>query len=917
MASAPVRNTEAVPPHADLIKIVFASGSDDLNPWLIDEIAGIYPDLPLFVVSEFPPHRGEWIPYHVHRTLRDNLAACRAAVHGRKIRLAAVMLQPNMPYRRMRLIALLMSPLGFLAYNEHLGSFMLRPRNVSTMARHALWRTKNFFRWQSRPGGHAYTWVWRATHPRAAKIPLLAAAARLAAWAAWSRIPLRAKTGTFIASGPHVEGVSVVIPSRNGKQLLQEMLPRLFQELGELVSEIVIVDNGSDDGTAEWLLANHPKIRVEQSPAPLSFAQAVNRGISIARYSRTCLLNNDMLVQPGFFAPLLEAFETVPKLFGATAQIFFPPGIRREETGKAVMRQVRRDDFPVRCDEPIPGENLSYVLYGSGGCTLFATEKLRALGGMSEIYKPAYVEDLDLGYRAWVQGWPTVFVASAQAEHRHRATTSRYYSSQQLATFIEINYLKFLAHSVASPRVFHRLWKQAIDRLQILGVAGDQSAAAALAGAWRIPGLSRPSAALVDEEQILALTSGDVAIFPGRRKSKAHSILVATPYLPYPLSHGGAVRMFNLVSRAASNYDQVLIAFTDELVTPPEELLAVCAEIILVRRKGTHFRKSANRPDVVEEFDALAFHAALKQAVEKWSPVVAQLEFTQMAQYAEDCTPTRTVLVEHDITYDLQQQLLNHKEDWELRRQLTQWKSFETASWTRVDRVVAMSEKDRFLVGENAISLPNGVDVNRFRPSDREPEPGTLLFIGSFGHLPNLLALDFFLHEVWPLLIDLKMKLHIIAGARHDSFLQHYNHPRLSGNIRQSGIELEGFVSDVRPAYERATLVIAPLIASAGTNIKILEAMAMGKAIVSTRAGINGLDLAPGEDVVIADSAGDFASAIRRLEKDPAQRGRLELHAVETARARYSWDEIAKLQNALYEELRPKQPTSQRPGRSG
>ncbi len=375
--------------------------------------------------------------------------------------------------------------------------------------------------------------------------------------------------------------------------------------------------------------------------------------------------------------------------------------------------------------------------------------------------------------------------------------------------------------------------------------------------------------------------------------------------------------MFNLICRAAANYDQVLIAFTDELSTPPEELLEVCAEIVLVRRKGTHFRKSARRPDIVEEFDAPAFHAALRQALDKWSPAAAQLEFTQMAQYAGDCGSTPTVLVEHDITYDLQQQLINHKEDWELRHQLTRWKSFETDAWKKVDRVVTMSEKDRLLVGAKALSLPNGVDVDRFRPSEREPEPGRLLFIGSFAHLPNLLALDFFLHEVWPLLIDLDLKLQIIAGARHESFLQHYNHPRLSQNIRQSGIELEGFVSDVRPAYQRASLVIAPLIASAGTNIKILEAMAMGKAIVSTRAGINGLVLAPGEDVVIADSAGDFASAIRHLEQNPSQRRKLEARAVETARAKYSWDEIAKLQDALYEELIRKQPTSRRTVQSG
>ena len=88
--------------------------------------------------------------------------------------------------------------------------------------------------------------------------------------------------------------------------------------------------------------------------------------------------------------------------------------------------------------------------------------------------------------------------------------------------------------------------------------------------------------------------------------------------------------------------------------------------------------------------------------------------------------------------------------------------------------------------------------------------------------------------------------LHIIAGARHEYYLDRY-HDRVRPDIEQSGIEIEDFVADVRPAYQRATVVVAPLVASAGTNIKIMEAMAMGKAIVSTPAGINGLDLSPSE----------------------------------------------------------------------
>jgi glycosyltransferase involved in cell wall biosynthesis len=117
------------------------------------------------------------------------------------------------------------------------------------------------------------------------------------------------------------------------------------------------------------------------------------------------------------------------------------------------------------------------------------------------------------------------------------------------------------------------------------------------------------------------------------------------------------------------------------------------------------------------------------------------------------------------------------------------------------------------------------------------------------------------------------------------------------------GVEIDGFVSDVRPAYERATLVIAPLVASAGTNIKIMEAMAMGKAIVSTEAGIHGLELEPGKEVVVANDAGEMAAAIHRLLDFPEERKALERQAAETAVRIYGWDRMAREQQRLYESL--------------
>jgi glycosyltransferase involved in cell wall biosynthesis len=435
---------------------------------------------------------------------------------------------------------------------------------------------------------------------------------------------------------------------------------------------------------------------------------------------------------------------------------------------------------------------------------------------------------------------------------------------------------------------------------------------AALAEAWQAPFWARASGAggrlPLNEDHILTIGSGAITVVPGRLPQNRRAVLIATPYLPFPLAHGGAVRMYNLMRRAAKDFDQVLVSFAGELQETPPELLDICCEVVLVKRPGTHLLPPSSRPDVVEEFDSPAFHAALRETVRKWKPSVAQLEFTQMAQYAVDCVPAKTILVEHDVTVDLYQQLLEQGDDWELRRQLERWIPFETAAWRVIDRVVTMSEKDRKLVLEGgvppkqAVCLPNGVDLERFRPSVRAPDPSRLLFIGSFAHLPNVLAVDFFLREVWPQLRTLGASLHIIAGARHQYFLDRYR-DRVRMDLEQSGIEVEDFVSDVRPAYERAAIVVAPLLASAGTNIKIMEAMAMGKAIVSTPAGVNGLDLNPGTDVLVTSTATQMGQAIRTLIENPAERQSIEHEARLTVERWFDWDVIARTQKQLFDEL--------------
>ena len=144
------------------------------------------------------------------------------------------------------------------------------------------------------------------SRPAADLMMLLAyAAARLAGWAR----PVRRDAGSVpLAANTASAGISVVIPSRNGKALLEAQLAGIAADLASVSGEIIVIDNGSSDGTAEWLRGKYPQIVIEVSPEPLSFAGAVNRGIRRARFSHVCLLNNDMRIEPGFFAALLEAF---------------------------------------------------------------------------------------------------------------------------------------------------------------------------------------------------------------------------------------------------------------------------------------------------------------------------------------------------------------------------------------------------------------------------------------------------------------------------------------------------------------------------------------------------------------------------------------------------------------------------------
>jgi glycosyltransferase involved in cell wall biosynthesis len=238
------------------------------------------------------------------------------------------------------------------------------------------------------------------------------------------------------------------------------------------------------------------------------------------------------------------------------------------------------------------------------------------------------------------------------------------------------------------------------------------------------------------------------------------------------------------------------------------------------------------------------------------------------------------------------------------------WYEFERR-WLEVyDGVWTVSARDRRAAiregGRNAsltFEVPNGVDTGRFVPGGESRDE--ILYVGSFRHLPNIIGFEKLRREVMPRIWKEHpgVRLRVVAGPRHEEFWKRFTDEPLPG--LDPRIEVSGFVEDLRPHYARATVVAAPLEVSAGTNIKVLEAMSCGKPMVTTAIGCAGLELKPGRDVVVASGWEDFAAAVCRLLNDSEFRGRLGAHARLTAADRFSWNAVADtaLQSyrALYE----------------
>jgi glycosyltransferase involved in cell wall biosynthesis len=401
------------------------------------------------------------------------------------------------------------------------------------------------------------------------------------------------------------------------------------------------------------------------------------------------------------------------------------------------------------------------------------------------------------------------------------------------------------------------------------------------------------------------LTRGATAFHPGFPAVVGDKprVLLVSPFLPFPLSHGGAVRIWNLCRALADRVDFILIAVREKDEHVDYARLAEVFRDVHIVDIDQRRSPDESLPSQVRGHQSRALHALIVDLVRRWRPALLQVEYTHMAHFHDAAPGLPAILVEHDLTFTLYRQLAETKPGAEAEAEHQRWRDYERRWLKTYEGVWTVSETDREIAvresgrpADRTFNVPNGVDIERFRPAPGE-NPREIFYVGSFRHLPNIIGFEKLEREVMPLVWQRfpGARLRVVAGPRHTDF---WNPRPLDPRI-----ELHGFVEDLRPLYASAAVVVVPLEVSAGTNIKVLEAMACGKPVVSTPIGCAGLDLMDGQDVVIRSEWESFADAVCDLLANSERRHQIARNARATVETRFSWTAIADRAYESYKAL--------------
>lgn len=393
----------------------------------------------------------------------------------------------------------------------------------------------------------------------------------------------------------------------------------------------------------------------------------------------------------------------------------------------------------------------------------------------------------------------------------------------------------------------------------------------------------------------------------------ALELLMVVPTVPYPAIWGYAQRCFQLARQLSRRHRVTLVCHSlADQASDVADLAEHVHEVVAVRQRPTTswlrrldqlrsicsqepYHSSGSRTSAMQEtVDELVRSRHIDAVI---------IESSQMGWLR--VPPDVPVYVdEHNIESELLERMA-HSERSALRRSFYQlehrrYQRHEDAVWDRSAGCAATSRRDASMIrsrrpGLPVAVVPNGVDTEQFSPSSGEPVPNRLVFTGLLDYRPNYDGIRWFLDEVYPLVqrTHPSVELQVVG---HGS-------PEILRALRRPGVEVTGRVPDLRVHLDQAAVAVVPLRIGGGTRLKVVEAMSMGRAIVSTTLGAEGIDVVHDEQILLADTAEDFAAAVVAVLDDPGRRMRLGTSARRLAVDQYSWESSADQFDVLLEHL--------------
>lgn len=389
-------------------------------------------------------------------------------------------------------------------------------------------------------------------------------------------------------------------------------------------------------------------------------------------------------------------------------------------------------------------------------------------------------------------------------------------------------------------------------------------------------------------------------------------VLVFDEWIPYPPDSGKRVRTWNILRRLARRHDLALLCYGDPEGQAARVVRSAGIDLHTVaplpELKGWRLYSSllvnlfSSRPFSVSKHDTRRFREHLRRLAGRKQFDLVHFEWTPYADFADEIAGIPTLIMAHNIESQIWARRANHSRTF-LERiyfgfQGRKMASFERRAMQRADAVATVTDLDLKQVRNwgtrNPALVENGVDLDEFSPSQELPAALEILCLGSLDWFPNVDAVNYLIDEVMPLIVARMPAVRLrIVGRRPPKGLQ-------DKIERHAWIDFVGEVSDVRPWLARASVVIVPLRIGGGSRIKILEALAMGKPVVSTTIGAEGLAVSGEKHLLLADSPEELARRTIELLKSPEFGSRLGEQGRELVQKRYSWDRAADALEAAW-----------------